>query len=469
LISRSNRRLALGALAAAVVASRWLLRARVPDDYDSFGFILGMSGDYDLARFQPHFPGYPVYVALGAALCRLGAPALAAATAISALASGVAALCLAICAERFAGPRAAVIVVALHLVAWLPWLLGAGALSESLAVALTAAACALLLCDKPVASGFFAGLLLGARASYWPIALSLFASTFFPRSLANRRYRFCAGAAAGVLLWAIPLLVVVGPRRYLQLGTTHLAGHFGQWGGSVVTRPDLFERARAFVRGLLLDGLAPSPVALAAIAIVVAAAIIIEIRRSGATARGHYLKPVLALLLPYALWAFFAQNIVEQPRHLLPLVEGGLVLLACVLAPRPLAAGAVCLLAAAASAPLALRRHVEPPAAAQAAAWVAEHQQPSRTTVAAGRSSRFFEALGGSWSVRQHVALADVIVDLSRFDRFPETILLTSDIDVRPPLPARWRLRPGPRFCRDPRIDRAQPCLALSQLNWSLQ
>jgi hypothetical protein len=66
-----------------------------------------------------------------------------------------------------------------------------------------------------------------------------------------------------------------------------------------------------------------------------------------------------------------------------------------------------------------------------------------------------------------------VLVDLSRFDRLPPNIFLTSEVDLHSgqgesaPLPRQWRIEPGPRFCRDARIDRADTCLGLSRLVWS--
>jgi hypothetical protein len=478
----------LGGLTGAVVLSRWLLRAQVADDYDSFGFLLGISQKYDLARFQPQFPGYPVYVALGAALHRLGLSALPAAEAISAVASGVGGAGLAICARSLAGARAGITVLALHLVAWLPWLLGGGALSEPLGMAFAIAAFALLALEVPRfgASGLCAGLLLGTRASYWPLVVSLFALALVmplpglasgPTSGPARgpsRYRVFLGAASGVLVWAVPFLAVVGVRNVIELGTTHVSGHFNQWGGTVVTRPDLLERLHAFARGLCFDGVAPSPWALAGGALAVAAAWLVR-RRQKALGDPFDVRPVLVALVPYGLWAFLAQNIVEQPRHLLPLVEGELLLLGCFLAPHRLLATALCLIMACASAPLAYERHRVPPAAAQAAAWVMQHERPERTFIAAGRSSRFFEALAEPFPVRQHVMLGDVIGSLVRSDRLPEVILVTSEIDLHSgrgpgsPLPNHWGIEPGPSFCRDARIDRAQPCLGLSRLVWSFR
>ncbi|HEX8951014.1 MAG TPA: hypothetical protein VF945_04175, partial [Polyangia bacterium] len=79
------RRLALAAAVVAVAVLRFATRGDAADSWDALGFVRAVH-DFDLAAFQPHFPGYPVYVAL----CKLArAPAL-----VSAIASAATALAL---------------------------------------------------------------------------------------------------------------------------------------------------------------------------------------------------------------------------------------------------------------------------------------------------------------------------------------------------------------------------------------
>ena len=423
---------ALGLLYVAVALSRWLLRARAADGPDSLGFIAGMAGQFDMELLQPHFPGYPVYVALGKALCRLGLSGLTAATAVSSLAAGVSAWGLAVCAERLAGPRARVPVVLLYLVAWLPWLLGSAALSDSLGSALAIDALAQIARAPPrhAASGFLAGILLGARASYWPIVLSLLVLSWSMSSGFRQRARVFIGLAVGILLWAVPFLGTVGLGKFIALGRIHLRGHFGWWGGSLATQSNLPLRLWTFIRDTLFDGLAPSLWALVAIALILVATALWARSHPKPPGMPFVFVPLVAVLVPYGVWAFAAQNIVEQPRHVLPLVEGGIVLMAAFLAPHRWALTAVLLLVGMVTVPLIWQRAHLPPAAAQAAAWVAEHEVPESTAIMADRSWRFFSELPGDFTVRKHAWLSEVIGDLSRFHRFPSAIWLTSEIDL---------------------------------------
>ncbi len=467
----------LVALGVAVVGSRWFLRANAADGFDSVNFLLAMSKGFDLAHFQPHFPGYPVYVALGSLLCRLGVSALTAATAISSMAAGASALGLAICAERLAGRGAGVPVLVLHLVAWQPLLLGSGTLSDSLGVALAIAAFAALALQepRPAVSGFLAGLLLGTRASYWPMLGSLLVLTWRLGTPRAALPRWVAGLGIGTLVWAIPFFALVGVRTFIELGTKHLAGHFGWWGGTIATIPALPMRLGAFVRDVFYDGFAPSWWAVAAIAGVFGALIALSRLRRQPLGTSLSWAPALVALLPYAVWAFFAQNVVEQPRHALPLTEGAILLVGCLLSAHRLAVAAIALAAASVNLPLILERHRLGPAPAQAAAWLLDHAPAADTAIMTDRSWRFFTELPGPYTVRQHAWLSEVMVDLSRFDRLPTNIYLTSEVDPHSgmghgsALPRFWRMEEGPRFCRDSRIDRANPCLGLSKLVWSPQ
>jgi hypothetical protein len=454
---------AYGAIGLATALGRFLLRARGPDDYDSFSFLLGIREQWDLAQFQPQFPGYPVYVALGRTLVWLGVPANVAPTLIAAVASGVTAVALAIIAERIGGRRAALTTAAIYFVAWLPLLLGGGMLSEPLAAALATTAFALVLSNRPLAAGIVAGLLLGTRASYWPLVISLVV-------IANWR-RQLFGLAIGLLAWAPAFILHFGARNLWQLGVTHLHGHFETWGNTIVTRPSLGLRIGRFARDLFYDGIAPNLWAAVAIAVVVS---FLVFRRRPALGSP---RAWAVMLVPYAVWAFFGQNILTQPRHVLPLALALVLLLGLVLSTEIIAGALVTIVIGMISLPLAVARHRTPPAPAQAAAWAADQwrDDSGRTAIFAIRSTRFFVEQGRSlrepWTVENRNWLSDVYVTLARVDKFPRHILITDEIDQTAGQGSRMpgRVVPGPRFCRDDRIDRAVPCMQVFELDYKPQ
>jgi hypothetical protein len=442
-----RERLIVGAAALAVGWTRWLARARVPDDYDSIGFVRALDW-FNLSALQPHPPGYPVYVALGK-VAHLVLPGLAAACLVSVLAAAATAVALWSAGRALGGNRAGWAALGLFAAAWMPLLLGGAALSESLAGAFAAWSAALALRRRWVLSALMVALMLGARPSWLALALSWLVLLLICEESGRRRALALAAVAAGVAVWAIPFAIVVGPSLPAQL-RSHVAGHFSEWGGTIATQPQLGARAWAFFRDLVHDGLIPHwgllvPFALA-LAFTLAFAPARPSRRSVALAA--------VVVVPYALWAFFAQNILEQPRHLFPLVLALILACACVLARKPPAAVAAVLLCAAASIPLAVLRVRVAPAAAQAAAWIPENTHDA--IVFGGRSIRFIPpkipTIPRTW-------LSEVDVELERLDRLPAEILVTSEVEpdkFRAP-----RLHELVTFCRDARIDRQQPCLTL--------
>jgi hypothetical protein len=433
-------------IGGAVAASRILGASRVPDDYDSIGFVLALD-QFDVARLQPHFPGYPVYVALGKLAHLAIASALLAAQVISALASGATAVGVWKLTRKLAGERAALCALGLYAAAWLPWLHGGSALGDATATAFCLWAFLTLVDERPLASGILMALMLGARASYWPLALS-----WLVLACSRRAWRALAGGAAGLVGWLLAFALQVGPRHLVELGRQHVAGHFGEWGGSIATRPELGLRVIAFARDLFFDGFAPHPLALA----VVALALVWSARQKRPSRRPWITGAIV--VGPYALWCFFAQNIIEQPRHVLPLVVAASLAMGWLLAEQSWMAAAAVGAMLAVSLPLAVARARTLPAAAQAVAWAKGQED---IAVFGGRSIRFFALLAPEIVAHPRTHIAEVDVDLERLRRLPQQVFVTSEVE-----PDRWRaarIGGGPTFCRDPRIDRQQPCLGLRQ------
>jgi hypothetical protein len=272
--------------------------------------------------------------------------------------------------------------------------------------------------------------------------------------------------ALGTLVWAVPFVFVVGARNLLAMGWVHLVGHFSEWGGTVVTQPNLGLRLTAFFRAIFYDGLAPHGFALALLAVILGVGIGTYYRRLAlARPRPSPSLPALFIALivalPYALWVYFGQNIIEQPRHVLPLVIVLLIAMAGLLEKQLALAVLAVLVMTAASLPLAFAHARTEPAAAQLAAYVAEHYRPGEVAIFGGRSIRFIQSLTAIPGAYPRQWLSEVDVTLERLDRLPKHVLITSEVDIDP-VRAR-HLKSGPTFCRDARLDHALPCLRLDE------
>jgi hypothetical protein len=439
-------------------APRW------PDDWDGIGFVESID-DFDLARFHPHPPGYPVYVAL----LRVAAVVMRRpmrACILVAVGSAVAALALITDAVRRAASVRAVSAVGVVLgVMPLMWRTGTGVDSESPALAF-AAAClwGLLACRQgrrvgPVVLGLGCGLGLGVRLSWAPLYLAALALA--PRGSRARAWTFASVASAA---WAIPLLVVVGPERLLVLTTTHFAGHAERWGGTVVTEPGWI-RASWLARDVLVDALgidrdAPG-IALAALVLAAAIQALLAWRR----ARWAGWRTAIALVVPYLAWIALGQNLRDQPRHVLPLAALLAGALAWPAGGSRRALGLVSALALAMSVRTALDAHARrtiPPAGQQLVDLVRAQPAPARIDVFGSTSIRFFEGTELAAQALPAGTLDDVQLGLTRVDRLPARVWITGEVETRNQ--SRWPLVLIATLCRPARIDRRAPCLDV--LEW---
>jgi hypothetical protein len=226
-------RTAIAALAVVFLAAHLLFLPPSLEDIDSINFALGVS-DFDVAKHQPHPPGYPVFIALGkvsTSLLRLvhaSQPEVKGLAIWSAISGAVLACCL------FALFKALVSVRPGLTSRWMPfcatvavvmsplfWFTGLRPLSDMTGLATAVGAQSLIVSvltglSGPAAlvwAGFLSGVAIGIRSQTALLTLPLFAlALLLPRSGLRSHNRLAAvGAAAiGVLVWATPLVVASG-------------------------------------------------------------------------------------------------------------------------------------------------------------------------------------------------------------------------------------------------------------------
>jgi hypothetical protein len=511
--------LSLGVALAAYGALLFLASPPWPDDWDGVGFVLAVRS-FDLAKFVPHPPGYPVYIALlrlADVFARDPARACAAVAAGSGMltvgflwdaarrirdstvawmvATIVAALPMVSRACSGVGSEAPALACAAACL----WGLALGAGAEGVAIdplARSGAGASRCL-GAAAAVGLGAGLGLGVRLSWAPWFLAAVVTA--PRGVPAR----AAGIAAfAVALWAVPLVAIVGASRAADLFFAHALGHAEVWGGTLATEPGVV-RLVWLARDIFVDGFGvgadPLGVALAVVLCAAAALGISGARASsfasqrlapvanGSVRRGLSSRVRLALLLngPYLLWILVGQNLRAQPRHALPLVvcaAGGLAFLAA----RSRRAAAVGLALAACMTfrsvlDAVARRTIAPPGA-QLLELAHRSASPGRVAVFGVSSVRFFELEGYRVPPASGRAnpggqppepppqgyaassLGDVQLTLSNLPRLPQHVWITGEV-AREGQP-RWPLVRIATLCRPARLDRRAPCLDVDE--WKL-
>ena len=211
-------------LAAAYLAAHLPFLAPSLEDYDSINFALGLR-DFDPSRHQPHPPGSPVYIALGRILFfvvdrvlpaadRSATDALTLAL-LAAIGGALAIVAYAFLCLRVLTPdRRATIPWAAAMFAASPlmWISGLRPMSDLPGLAAALAAQALMLAGRShapalLAGGLLAGLAAGIRVQTLWLTMPLFVFVLIERRFP---WRALAAAAAGVLAWAVPLVMDSG-------------------------------------------------------------------------------------------------------------------------------------------------------------------------------------------------------------------------------------------------------------------
>lgn len=426
------------------------------DGYDGVGFVLAVT-DFDLSRFQPHPPGFPLLVLCSRLLHAVFAvsPSLSVAL-VSALllplGLGAVSMWLAVLHGRAAALWFALLAGPNILV----WGLGVATLSDGAGLGLTLAALsavagALSTGSRRLAvvAGVLSGCALGVRPqSAALLALGLVSSVVYVGWLRRPWQRPLVIAAATSLFvglaWLLPLMLTVGPQRFAALCLSHARGHFADFGGRVLGTPadarlasiQLFLRTLAAALGpVLLVGLALCGLWLA--------------RHRRTIEIGTYFSGVFFLVsaTAYLALALLAVRVTGDGRHLGPVP----VLVAAAMAPVLTTAARrrglrVALLTVAVAAALLNARAVlafrrSPAAGAQLATALPDCSVP----VYGARAARYVDLRCGAGTAQPAVYLGEVLSDLARRSNPPQEVFVTSEVIASPA--SQHRLRSVGRFC----------------------
>src|SRR5688572_19680836 len=229
---------ALAALALLFLAAHLVLLPGTLGDIDSINFALGVR-DFDVSQHQPHPPGSPVFIALakmstvvlragGVAGAESRGLALWSVLAGAALIPLVFALFTATDGDR----RRAFWTAALSATAPLAWFTAARPMSDMTGLALAVASQALIVrgwLDQRrqtslLAGAFLAGIAIGVRVQPAALTVPLMLLACLSAPFARRSLLALGAFAAGVVVWAVPLIVISGGVGQYMLALQSQAG-----------------------------------------------------------------------------------------------------------------------------------------------------------------------------------------------------------------------------------------------------
>lgn len=453
------------AVAALTTALGWAARGPALEDLDGANFRLGLD-HFALALHQPHFPGYPVFMALAGALYTAGLGGVAALQLPGAVGWGAGVGAFAYAAGRRYGAWVGGLAAGFAAASPLALLTSGRTGSDALGAGLLLVACsAFSEADRTgdrrfsALSAALAGLVLGVRLSYAPAVFGLLAL------LAWRPDRAVVAAAVtgGLLAWALPFAAFVGPGALLAEAPTFVAGHFFHWGGTALVAhgPSLLARAAAWAASFVGQGLG-LPTAEGSLlrwlwlpfAVLGA---LVGVGQLPARERGA----LAAVALPYGAWLGFGQN-PEHPRHLLPLVPLAALLIGRGLALQPVLGVVAVGVAVGVVVPLAITHATVPSPESQLARWMVDHERPDRVLLFAGQSERVLLATAPAFRVEYAPDAAEMGRRLLHLNSPPPRLLWTDEFPGSASAPPGF----GPPqvvavFARDAAVDPHRPRITL--------
>lgn len=436
------------------------------EEWDSVDFALALER-YSLSEQQPHFPGYPVYIWIARALRPFFAGDASTLTAASALFGGLSLLPFYGIARRLLLPTAATAATLFFLFNPLHFLASTKALSDTMGLFFLLTFLWLALRAREEAerprgwvlaglAGIALAVTLGVRLSYAPFVLTgvllLIPWSKAPRTASGRLCRIAFALAAFALsagAWLWWQMAQEGVSDFWAEALRFTRGHFMEWGGAVVTDPDIWGRAaglggRLFVYGLgLWEPGSETWRWLTTLAL--GGAVLAGLLSVRAPARSGVLFQA-AWLIPYGAWVFLAQN-PAKPRHLLPLLPpllmcGGLGAVRLAAAVRRLVPGleeyakpfGMAMIGLVAVGPgltslqLAWIHKAEPPPALQMVRYLEERFDPQEVLVFLGEEKRLFDYYAPAFSVARLRGLADAEAALAVRWPLPQAVFFTSGI-----------------------------------------
>jgi 4-amino-4-deoxy-L-arabinose transferase-like glycosyltransferase len=235
------------------------------DDEDSVHFALGLT-DFNVTKFQPHPPGFPVYMALGMLFNSILRNGLLSLTLLSAAFGALSVLAFYLLSREMFGKEIALAASLLASITPLFWMSSVKAMSDmTCAFFVLASMLFIYRYDKyAVRRDFYAGSLLagiaaGVRIHSIFILFPLLAyGAYVHRKDFHANVRVAGLLAIAISSWFIPLVAVTGVQEYFTAAGSQLMFRVDRPDisllGSDLTSNDLSKRVIGFPYFFLLEG-----------------------------------------------------------------------------------------------------------------------------------------------------------------------------------------------------------------------
>ena len=311
-----------------IILSRIFLYVSYAEDIDSLRFALSVIDEFDISKNQPHFPAYPIFaffVKIIYFVVQNSGLSFAIVGSIGVFLVDYSALEI---NKIYSWVKEEWLLSLPILLSPLFFLMSTRYMADALGLGVLTISCLWYL--KAMKNGsyekyFFIGavILAGVRLSFVPLlfvpALILFFNS--KNKLSNIGFGLAALAS-----WLIPLIVTTGWNELIDLALFGTNGHFNEWGGSIKTDPHYGLRLLRMFQFVWSDGLGLWWFDRSFTWIPSSLIFVIATYKGFKTTSTKEIKYLIAGFVVYALWAYFYQNVLYKPRHILPLILPFLIL-----------------------------------------------------------------------------------------------------------------------------------------------
>ena len=177
--------------------------------------------------------------------------------------------------------------------------------------------------NKYLNYGFFiAGILLGIRVSYFPL---LIIPIIYIISIHHNKIKCIYSFIIGIGIWFVPLVYITGFEQLIYLASKQTIGHFTDFGGTVITEFNWYERITYFIKSLWADGLGGFWIGRAWPTIITSICIFLllyqyrYLKNWSWFSKNHY-QLILFSIIIYIAWVLLFQNVIYKSRHILPVL-----------------------------------------------------------------------------------------------------------------------------------------------------
>ena len=127
----------------------------------------------------------------------------------------------------------------------------------------------------------------------------------------------------GILIWLFPLITTQGYYNLIALGYKHSAGHFYDYGGTILTDSNMLLRIKFLFHTVWSDGLGGYWIDRNWITLFISIYILYLLKNIFTKHKIMFdtnLKIIIFSSILYLVWIYFFQNLIYKSRHVLPLV-----------------------------------------------------------------------------------------------------------------------------------------------------